>query len=162
MLQWALLVLLLVQGPLNGAARYEAPLLYNQKRVRLPRVEKKGCPTTNNARWEPIVNIPRTNRVSEISTNRRACGFYVWNAASASMYHLCRYLMKDYVYEGRGGRKVRKVSYMLTCFDLCHFTHSLLLSLFALSLALFSSFSIPVVDTVLTSASFVVVLFQIT
>jgi hypothetical protein len=160
MLQWALLVLLLVQGPLSGAARYEAPLVYNQKQVRL-RVERKGGPTTNNARWEPIANIPRTNRISKISTNRRACGIYVWDALSASMYHLCRYLMKDYVYEGRGGRKVRE-SYISTYFDLCHFTHSLIVSLFALSLALFLSFSIPVADTALTSASFVVDLFQIT
>lgn len=161
MLQWVLLVLLLVQGPLNGAARHETPLLYNQNRVRLSREERKGGRTKNNERWEPIANIPRTNRISEISTNRRACRFYVWDAVSASMYHLCRYLMKEYVYEGRGGRKVR-ISYISTCFDLRHFTHSLLVSLFALNLAHFSSFSIHVADTVLTSASFVVVPFQIT
>lgn len=105
MLQWVLLVLLFVQGPLNGAAKYETPLVYNQKRVRL--LEGKGGSTKNSARWEPIANIPRTHRLTEISTNRRACGFYVWNAVSASMYHLCRSLMKDYVYEGRGGRKVQ-------------------------------------------------------
>jgi hypothetical protein len=159
MRRWLLLVLLFVQCQLNGAAKYEAPLVYNRKRVRL--LEGKRDSTKNIERWEPIANIPRTHRFTEISTNRRACGFYVWNAGSASMYHLCRSLMKDYVYEGRGGRKVR-VSHGHPTFRLRNFTYTSLFSLFASSPALFSSFSIPAVDTILTNASFVVVRFQIT
>lgn len=40
------------------------------------------------------------------SAPRRACGLYVWDLPSAILYHWCSHLMKDCVYEGRGGRKV--------------------------------------------------------
>ena len=39
----------------------------------------------------------------KIPTNRRACGFYIWDAPSALLYKWCHYLLKDHIYEGRGG-----------------------------------------------------------
>jgi len=78
--------------------------MYKQKVVRF--LDHTGPTMKSNTRWEPISNLQKADRPSEISTSRRACGFYVWNAVSASMYHLCRYLMKDAVFEGKGGRKV--------------------------------------------------------
>ena len=44
--------------------------------------------------------------ISKLSSGRRACGFYVWDAPSALLYRWCNHLLKDCVYEGRGGRKV--------------------------------------------------------
>jgi len=37
---------------------------------------------------------------------RRACSLYIWDAPSALLYRWCNHLMKDRVYEGRGGKKV--------------------------------------------------------
>lgn len=39
----------------------------------------------------------------------RACGFYIWDAPSALLHKWCNHLMKDCVYEGRGGKKVRRL-----------------------------------------------------
>ena len=36
----------------------------------------------------------------------RACGLYVWDAPSALLHKWCHHLLKDCVYEGRGGHKV--------------------------------------------------------
>jgi hypothetical protein len=41
-----------------------------------------------------------------ISSNRRACRFYLWNAPSALLYRWCHHLQRDNIYEGRGGKKV--------------------------------------------------------
>ena len=40
---------------------------------------------------------------------RAACPFYVWNAPSALFHKWCQHLMKDHIYEGRGGVKVSLV-----------------------------------------------------
>ena len=40
------------------------------------------------------------------SHRRTACGMYLWDAGSAFLHKWCTYLMKDCVYDGRGGRKV--------------------------------------------------------
>jgi len=45
--------------------------------------------------------------ISKLSSGRRACGFYIWDAPSALLHQWCTHLLKDCVYEGRGGRKVR-------------------------------------------------------
>lgn len=44
-----------------------------------------------------------------IPTNRRACGFYVWDAPSALFYKWCHHLLKDHIYEGKGGYLVRSL-----------------------------------------------------
>lgn len=44
---------------------------------------------------------------SSSSSLRKACPLYVWNAPSALLHKWCLHLMKDNVYEGRGGVKVR-------------------------------------------------------
>ena len=40
------------------------------------------------------------------SSQRKACGFYVWNVVSAGLHGLCQHLCKDCKYEGLGGREV--------------------------------------------------------
>lgn len=46
---------------------------------------------------------------SSFSNNRRACNFYIWDVRSALLYRWCHHLLKDHIYEGRGG--VRFVRY---------------------------------------------------
>ncbi len=38
-----------------------------------------------------------------IPTHRKACGFYIWDFPSAVLYKWCHRLLKDRVYEGKGG-----------------------------------------------------------
>lgn len=103
-----LLVVLLIESIWKGAAKKEeAPLLYQQQRVNF--LDPKGPSKKSTTRWEPMSHSRNSGNPSEISTSRRACGFYWWNVASASMYHLCRYLMKDAVFEGKGGRKFVRI-----------------------------------------------------
>lgn len=42
----------------------------------------------------------------QTTPRRRACGLYIWDAPSALLYRWCNHLMKDCVYEGKGGKKV--------------------------------------------------------
>jgi hypothetical protein len=45
--------------------------------------------------------------ISAMAAGRRACGLYVWDAPSALLHKWCTHLMRDCIYEGRGGHKVR-------------------------------------------------------
>ena len=105
---WILFVLFVLQRTpksSTAAKAEDAPLIYKQKRVQF--FDHAGlAKRKRKTRWEPISNSRRAEYPSTISTSRRACGFYLWNAVSASMYHLCTYLMRDAVFEGKGGRKV--------------------------------------------------------
>jgi hypothetical protein len=60
------------------------------------------------ARRLPFEHATRSSTTTNQS--RTACSFYLWNAPSALLRKWCSHLMKDCVYEGRGGVKVR--SYM--------------------------------------------------
>eukprot|EP00980_Cylindrotheca_fusiformis_P006551 scaffold1384_cov116-Cylindrotheca_fusiformis.AAC.29 len=40
-----------------------------------------------------------------VPTHRRACNMYTWDIRSALLYKWCHHLLKDHVYEGRGGKK---------------------------------------------------------
>jgi hypothetical protein len=52
---------------------------------------------------------PSSSLLQATSTRRpTACRWYVWDAPSALLYHWCRRLQRDCIYEGRGGKKVRK------------------------------------------------------
>lgn len=42
-----------------------------------------------------------------LGSGRRACGLYLWDFPSALLHGWCTRLVKDCVYEGRGGKKVR-------------------------------------------------------
>ena len=48
---------------------------------------------------------PTNSNVASLTAPGRACGFYLWDAPSALLYKWCNHLLKDRVYEGRGGRK---------------------------------------------------------
>jgi hypothetical protein len=39
-----------------------------------------------------------------VPNHRRACNFYAWDIRSAALYKWCHHLLKDHVYEGRGGK----------------------------------------------------------
>ena len=40
---------------------------------------------------------------------RRACNFFLWDASSALLYRWCKHLMRDCVYEGKGGRRFVRI-----------------------------------------------------
>ena len=46
------------------------------------------------------------NGVPVVSTHRRACNFYIWDGPSALFYKWCHHLLKDNLYEGKGGHMV--------------------------------------------------------
>ena len=52
--------------------------------------------------------------ISAMAAGRRACGIYVWDAPSALLHKWCTHLIKDCIYEGRGGHKVRVGLYFNT------------------------------------------------
>jgi hypothetical protein len=43
-----------------------------------------------------------------IPSRRRACGFFVWDATSALLHKWCNHLLKDHIYEGKGGYLVSR------------------------------------------------------
>lgn len=40
-----------------------------------------------------------------VPCSRRACKYYVWDLRSALLYKWCNHLLKDHIYEGRGGKR---------------------------------------------------------
>lgn len=50
----------------------------------------------------PAPVIPATPR-------RRACNLFLWDASSALMYRWCKYLMRDCIYEGKGGHRFIRI-----------------------------------------------------
>jgi hypothetical protein len=56
----------------------------------------------NTARSSTPSSVPCDGR-AVVPANRKACGFYVWDFPSALMYKWCHYLLKDRIYEGKGG-----------------------------------------------------------
>jgi hypothetical protein len=55
---------------------------------------------------KPTSSHTPCNGVPTVSVNRRACNFFIWDAPSALFYKWCHHLLKDNIYEGRGGQKV--------------------------------------------------------
>lgn len=53
------------------------------------------------------------NGVPRAPLNRRACGFFVWDAPSALFYKWCHHLLKDSLIEGKGG-------HMVSSFPVCY------------------------------------------
>ena len=49
---------------------------------------------------------PPCNGVPVVPKSRRACNFYIWDAPSALFYKWCHHLLKDNLYEGKGGHMV--------------------------------------------------------
>ena len=50
------------------------------------------------------INSPgRCDGKATIPTHRKACGFYIWDFPSALLYVWCHRLLRDRVYEGKGG-----------------------------------------------------------
>lgn len=71
-----------------------------------------GVSSTNSNRASSSLqrqNATKTQGIDRqaFGSRRRACGLYIWDVPSALLYHWCRHLLKDAVYEGRGGKKVR-------------------------------------------------------
>jgi hypothetical protein len=55
---------------------------------------------------KPTSSHTPCNGVPTVSANRRACNLFIWDAPSALFYRWCHHLLKDNIYEGRGGQKV--------------------------------------------------------
>jgi hypothetical protein len=55
------------------------------------------------------------NGVPSVPTHRRACNFYIWDAPSALFYKWCHHLVKDHIYEGKGGHMVCVSSCWFDC-----------------------------------------------
>lgn len=95
-----------------------------------------------------------------ISSNRRACGFFIWDAPSALFYRWCNHLLKDYLYEGLGGHMVRHSYsvYALSISTACTVSQSSmqLFSSSGTSRIRFCSCSIPALGTVRIGALSVV------
>jgi len=106
----------------HGRSSSSSNNINRQKQRRVPTVsssneffEKK----TSRSKWDPLeaaasIHSERHEVLlkppkNPISTDRRACGFYLWDALSAGKYHLCRHLLRDCVYEGRGGRRFVRI-----------------------------------------------------
>lgn len=85
-----------------------------KKRTRWEPLE--AAASLHSQRHEPLLAPP----ITTISTNRRACSVYLWDALSAAKYHLCRRLLRDCVYEGMGGRRVRVWGYPFPLGSMVH------------------------------------------
>jgi hypothetical protein len=75
---------------------------------------------------KPTSSLTPCNGVPTVSANRRACNFFIWDAPSALFYKWCRHLLKDNIYEGRGGQKV---CYVQNIYFRCYCTRVLFNSL---------------------------------
>lgn len=64
----------------------------------------KSSPTSNDSRLSRSLPRPCEGEHT-IPNHRRACNFYAWDIRSAALYKWCHHLLKDHVYEGRGGKK---------------------------------------------------------
>ena len=53
--------------------------------------------------WTTKTKSDRCDCKATIPNERKACGFYVWDIPSAILYGWCHRLLKDRVYEGKGG-----------------------------------------------------------
>jgi hypothetical protein len=72
---------------------------------------RRGSRFCNNQQGSSAVATHTPNNSALPTTEdaccaRQTCGFYVWDIPSALLHKWCMSLMKDCVYEGRGGKKV--------------------------------------------------------
>ena len=66
--------------------------------------------TTDRDRPTARKFFPNTSDLSSLSSSgRKACGFFLWDAPSALLYHWTNHLLKDCIYEGRGGHKFVRI-----------------------------------------------------
>ena len=72
-------------------------------RRNLPDRLKRG--TSSHVRSD-IETDASTTSSSPFVRRRVACHMYIWDAPSALLHKWCNHLMRDCVYEGRGGKKV--------------------------------------------------------
>lgn len=61
--------------------------------------------------WSVLLLIPSYARViqgssSSTYSNQFHCRLFIWDGISALKYHICKKLIQDNIYEGRGGVKV--------------------------------------------------------
>jgi hypothetical protein len=75
-----------------------------------------GKPTTTSrtsssaSRTDGEKNSVASSLSALSSGRRRACGLYIWDAPSALFYRWTNHLLRDCVYEGRGGRKFVRIA----------------------------------------------------
>lgn len=65
-----------------------------------------SLPTKNHhqhQKYQKHHHHEQCNGQPTIPTKRHACNLFLWDAPSALFYKWCRYLVKDHIYEGKGG-----------------------------------------------------------
>ena len=67
----------------------------SRSRQRPSQRKESGASATNAGR--------SCNGVPSVPNQRRACNFFVWDLRSAVLYKWCHHLLKDHIYEGKGG-----------------------------------------------------------
>ena len=72
-------------------------------------ISKKGALASSQRERERErgPQLQASTSISAMAAGRKACGLYVWDAPSALLHKWCTHLIKDCIYEGRGGHKVR-------------------------------------------------------
>jgi hypothetical protein len=97
-------------------------LLINRMPNSIAWVEASAVTATSSNSKSQRTNSPRTNAISSskgnnhhhnhhehcdgrptIPAKRHACNLFLWDAPSALLYKWCRHLVKDHIYEGKGG-----------------------------------------------------------
>jgi hypothetical protein len=71
---------------------------------------KKTYRTSPSASRTNGEKISMASSLSSLSTGRRACGLYIWDAPSALFHRWTNHLLRDCVYEGLGGRKFVRIA----------------------------------------------------
>lgn len=61
------------------------------------------------SRTDARLTSSATATIGTSSRPGRACSFYIWNAPSALLHKWCQHVMKDHIYEGRGGVKFVRI-----------------------------------------------------
>lgn len=72
---------------------------------------------TSESAMEASSTLQPCDGIPKVPTNRRACGFFIWDAPSALLYKWCHHLLKDHLIEGKGGHMVRRRGGISSSFD---------------------------------------------
>jgi hypothetical protein len=92
-------------------------------RGRPSRWERLDAPISSSVSKDGASNGPSS--ISAMAAGRRACGLYVWDAPSALLHKWCTHLLRDCIYEGRGGHKVRDYNTYIFILLQTHARHTL-------------------------------------
>jgi hypothetical protein len=70
--------------------------------------KKNGSASSIRQRSASVTTSEPNPSITAMASGRKACGLYIWDAPSALLHKWCTHLLRDKIYEGRGGHKVRE------------------------------------------------------